>query len=68
MLPIFQNFSDQMTAIPDRTGDRPAGGSWLAVVRGKFPAVTFSILYINGFGGIMQGLMKEEGRSTSLKP
>ncbi len=40
--PIIKNFSDQLQGTPGRTG-APAGGSGLAVVRGRFLA---AILFI----------------------
>jgi hypothetical protein len=53
---MIKNFSNEMTAIPGRMkGGGPASRSWLAVVRGKFPAAIFSIFNYNGCGTIVQG-------------
>ena len=55
--PDFSKLLNEMTAIPGRTKEiGPASRSWLAVVRGKFPAAILLILKYNNCGMIAQDL------------
>ena len=58
----FSELLHAMTANPGRTKEvGPASRSWLAVVRGKFPAVFFLIFNYNCCGVIVQGSHVESG-------